>query len=143
MAESTGRLREEIAARSHGLCEYCRCPELLTAGIFSLDHIIPRSKSGSDGLENRAFCCQPCNNIKYNKVVGKDPVTGELVSLYHPRQQRWSDHFKWSEDFLRLEGLTATGRATICLMRLNREKLVAIRSLLRQVGEHPPPQEEV
>jgi HNH endonuclease len=138
MADLTGRLRREVAARAQGLCEYCRCPELLNTGTFSVDHVIPRSKGGGDDLENLAFCCQGCNNTKYNKVDGKDPVTEGLVALYHPRRQRWRDHFKWSDDFLKLEGLTAAGRATISLLQLNREKLVAIRALLKQVGKHPP-----
>ena len=99
---------------------------------------MPLSRGGGHGLENLAFCCQGCNNRKYNKVSGKDPVTGELVGLYDPRRQRWDDHFRWTADCLRMEGLTATGRATIRVLQLNRDCLVNFRRILVAAGEHPP-----
>ena len=33
-------------------------------------------------------------------------------NLYHPRRQRWPEHFQWSADGTKVTGLTATGRAT-------------------------------
>jgi hypothetical protein len=59
---------------------------------------MPRSKGGTDKDDNLALACQGCNNRKYTHVEARDPVTGKLVSLYHPRRQRWADHFGWNED---------------------------------------------
>src|SRR5262245_36411990 len=44
-----------------------------------------------------------------------DPDTGRRVPLFHPRRQRWSDHFRW-EGFT-IVGLTPTGRATVVRFR--------------------------
>lgn len=72
---------------------------------------MPVSRGGGSSLENLAFACSGCNGHKYNKVTAPDPVDGKEVSLFHPRQQRWSDHFGWNEDYTHIVGLTATGRA--------------------------------
>ncbi len=72
-------------------------------------------------------------------VSAADPLTGTTVPLYHPRQDRWEDHFVWSADFLAIWGLTPTGRATVEKLKLNRETVVNLRRLLREIGEHPPP----
>jgi hypothetical protein len=82
--------------------------------------------------------CQGCNNRKYNHVKARDPVNGELVWLYNPREQVWDDHFAWNEDFTIAIGLTSTGRATIERMQLNRDGVVNLRRLLRAVNQHPP-----
>lgn len=105
---------------------------------FSAEHIVPRSQGGATALENLAFACQGCNNHKYNKTQGRDPVTEQLVSLFHPRQQRWGDHFTWNDDFTLVIGLTPTGRATVETLCLNREGLVNLRRILYAAGEHPP-----
>ncbi len=105
---------------------------------FCVEHIIPRSQGGRTTLDNLALACQGCNNHKYTKVKGNDSITGDLVPLYHPRQQRWRDHFAWNEDFTLIIGLTPTGRATVEALRLNREGLVNLRRILYTMGEHPP-----
>jgi len=89
-------------------------------------------------LDNLALACQGCNNHKYTKTEGYDPVTGDMVPLYHPRRQRWRDHFAWNEDFTLIIGLTPTGRATVETLWLNREGLVNLRRILYALGEHPP-----
>jgi hypothetical protein len=105
---------------------------------FSVDHIVPLSRGGTSDPDNLALCCQGCNNKKYNKVDGKDPLTGQVVKLFHPRNHRWDVHFRWSEDFLRVEGLTAMGRATIAVLDLNRDSLIRFRQALIAAGKHPP-----
>jgi hypothetical protein len=60
------------------------------------------------------------------------------VRLFHPRRDRWADHFAWTDDGTRILGLTPTGRATVEALRLNREPLVNLRRVLVQAGEHPP-----
>lgn len=62
------------------------------------------------------------------------------MPLYHPRRDSWRDHFTWSNDFTLIVGLSATGRATVMALRLNRESLVNLRRLLGSTGKHPPPE---
>jgi 5-methylcytosine-specific restriction endonuclease McrA len=81
---------------------------------------MPRSRGGATAADNLALACQGCNNHKYQKVSVPDPVTGEIVALYHPRRDQWAEHFAWNEDCSLLIGITAIGRATIAALLLNR-----------------------
>jgi len=58
--------------------------------------------------------------------------------LFHPRQQKWSEHFAWSEDGTEIMGLTACGRTTVLALRLNNELAVTVRLNWVQAGWHPP-----
>jgi hypothetical protein len=71
-------------------------------------------------------------------MTAVDPDSGEVVPLYNPRQQRWSDHFAWDSTYSLVIGLTAVGRATVAALRLNRQGVVNLRRLLVPIGEHPP-----
>ena len=137
MTRVTANQRSAVASRAGGVCEYCYSPVAYSSDGFSVEHIIPRSHKGETSLDNLAYSCQRCNNHKYNKVAAYDPLSGELVPLYNPRQHSWKEHFDWSGDLLYLVGLTPTGRATIEALRLNREGVVNLRRALIAQGEHP------
>ena len=89
-------------------------------------------------MDNLAFACQGCNNRKYTNTEAMDPVSQAIVSLYHPRQHYWNDHFAWSDDYALILGLTPIGRATVEKLQLNRAGLVNLRRILFEAGEHPP-----
>jgi hypothetical protein len=80
--------------------------------------------------------------LKATRTVAVSLDTGLAVRLFHPRRDRWRDHFAWSGDLLRLEGLTEVGRTTVDALQLNREGLVNIRRALILVGAHPPPEDK-
>ena len=105
---------------------------------FSVEHIVPRSRGGKTEFENLALACQGCNNHKYTKTKGRDPVNGDVVPLYHPRLQRWRDNFAWNEDCTLIIGLTPVGRATVGALCLNRDGLINLRRVLYIMGTHPP-----
>ncbi len=130
--------RAEIEERADGLCEYCRLPHTLSTHPFSIEHILPISKSGNNDLENLALACSACNGSKYNKTEAVDPDSLEIVALYNPRKDVWDEHFAWNSDFSLIVGLTAKGRATVAALKLNRERTVNIRKFLHSVGKHPP-----
>lgn len=134
----TAQQKKAVAERANGCCEYCKSQVRFAIQPFSIEHILPRSLGGETVLDNLAFSCQGCNNHKYNKTEGRDPVSGDTVPLYHPRQQRWSDHFAWNDDFTLIIGLTPTGRSTVEALQLNREGVVNLRRVLYAMGEHPP-----
>jgi hypothetical protein len=108
---------------------------------FAVEHIEPRSQEGSETIDNLALACQGCNNHKYCKTQALDSVTEQLVGLFHPRKQRWQDHFTWNEDYTRILRTTPTGRATVEALQLNRLGLVNLRRILFAAGEHPPSEE--
>lgn len=130
--------RTEIEERADGLCEYCRLPHKFSTQPFSIEHILPISKGGNNDLENLALACSACNGSKYNKTEAVDPDSLEIVALYNPRKDLWSEHFAWNSDFSITVGLTAKGRATVEALKLNRERTVNIRKFLHSVGKHPP-----
>jgi len=136
------RLRRKVMERAQYRCEYCRSPEDFSLDTFTVDHIQPVTHDGDDELENLAFACHNCNNRKQDDQVALDPQTGDRVALYHPRQDWWSDHFQWSEDALTIVPLTATGRATVVRLQLNRTGAVNVRRALLALGEEHPPRNE-
>lgn len=127
-----------MAARADGCCEYCRSQARVAVQPFSIEHVVPRARGGETTLENVALACQGCNNHKYDRIEGHDPITGGLVALFHPRLDQWDHHFAWSDDFAWMVGLTPVGRATVEALRLNREGVVNLRRARRAVGMHPP-----
>lgn len=129
--------RRAVRERAKGRCEYCHTPDSFVPGSFAVEHILPRSKTGRTHLENLAFSCPACNAHKYSKVEGFDPLSRTLVKLFHPRKQRWEDHFVWSDDFTLVIGVTPTGRATLDTLQMNQSKMVNLRRLLVRAGLHP------
>jgi hypothetical protein len=136
----TGEEEKVLVERARGCCEYCRSQERFAMQSFSVEHVIPRSKGGKTALNNVAFACQGCNNHKYTKTKAKDPKTGKMVALFHPRKQQWRDHFAWNNEGTLIIGLTATGRASIAALQLKRPGLINLRRVLAAAGEHPPPE---
>ena len=134
----TARQKRIVAERARECCEYCGCQLQFSPDSFSVEHIIPFCRQGSSDLSNLALSCQGCNNRKYTSIDAIDPATGEVTPLYHPRQDRWTDHFTWNQDYTLMLGLTPTGRATIERLQLNRSGVVNLRRVLCIAGEHPP-----
>ena len=133
-------LKRLVGERAGGCCEYCRSPARVATQPFSVEHVTPRARGGETTSENLALSCQGCNNHKYDKIEARDPAHGEVVPLYHPRRDRWRDHFAWSDDFTLVVGVSAAGRATVAALRLNRDGVVNLRRALLGMGEHPPPE---
>ena len=132
------RDRQVVAERANGRCEYCQSPERFSTQAFAVEHVIPLSRGGLSVLENLAYACLGCNGHKYNKIEAPDPTDSKLAGLYNPRRQEWRDHFKWSDDFSHIVGLTPTGRATVSALQMNRPGVVNIRRALFAIGAHPP-----
>jgi len=130
--------RETVTRRARGCCEYCLSQELYSPDPFSVEHIIPLARGGTHDLENLAWACQGCNSRKYVASEALDSVTGQTVPLYHPRRDRWLEHFAWNEDNTLIIGLTQTGRATVEKLQLNRLGVVNLRRVLLLMGLHPP-----
>ena len=109
----------EPALRAQNRCEYCHAPGAAFNFSFEVEHILPAASGGTDSPENLALACRACNAFKSARQTGTDPETGQSVSLFHPRQQIWSDHFQFAPTESALIGLTPTGRATAAVMQFN------------------------
>lgn len=114
-------------------CEYCRLPDVLPHTLrFHLEHIVARQHGGLTALENLAWSCQRCNERKGPNLTGMDPDTSTVVPLFHPRRDRWEEHF--AADGLKVAGLTATGCATVWLLGMNSPERLRWRAALRGYG---------
>ena len=78
-----------------------------------------------------------CSLRKGARQAIEDPVTGNSVLVFNPRQQSWKEHFTWHG--VQAVGLSAIGRATVSVLNLNRPTMLAIRSEEALLGWHPPP----
>jgi hypothetical protein len=106
---------------------------------LEIEHIIPRTSGGSSDEQNLWLSCPLCNRAKGARISGIDPLTGASEALFNPRTQRWSEHFAWSSDGLRIVGLTATGRATVAALHLDDDPdAIAVRGYWIIAGWHPP-----
>ncbi|MFO0952933.1 MAG: hypothetical protein U0835_17635 [Isosphaeraceae bacterium] len=75
-------------------------------------------------------------------MTATDPESGTEIRLFNPRCERWSDHFEWSDDGLRILGRTATGRATVAALHLDSDPdALTVRSFWVLAGWHPPADE--
>ena len=136
-------VQNKIRQRAHFLCEYCHASEQWQYVAFTIEHIIPLAKNGTDTLDNLALACFHCNRKKSTRTTAIDPQLDTEVPLFNPRQENWSDHFIWSADGLFIIGLTPVGRTTVTALALNRERVINIRAADKAVGRHPPPDDPI
>ena len=62
----SGKQRFRIFVRDGFRCQYCS--KKFAPALLTLDHIMPRSRGGSDEPENLAASCIPCNQRKGNRT---------------------------------------------------------------------------
>jgi hypothetical protein len=124
-----------VRLRPGGVCEYCRLPEAASHLPFPMDHIIARQHGGRSDDLNLALVCPECNLHKGPNIAGLDPETGELTRLFHPRQDRWTSHFRWVGALL--VGQTAVGRTTIYVIDANSPNRLSLRHALMLAGTFP------
>ena len=58
-------IKAYLLERYHGQCVYCSSRE----GLKVMEHVIPRSKGGSDHLSNLVLACSKCNQAKDNDTL--------------------------------------------------------------------------
>lgn len=134
----SNNIKRQVAKRASNLCEYCLANSEYAFHTFPVDHILPVSLGGTNDLENLANSCQFCNYSKYNKTECLDPLTNEMVRLFNPRKDLWTDHFMWDETKTNIIGITPIGRATARCLKVNRSEAVNLRKVLAEFGVHPP-----
>ena len=137
MATIPVSLRRLVIQRANNRCEYCGLSQIGQVATFHIDHIVPVVADGETTAGNLALACVSCSLRKGARQGLEDSETDELVSIFNPRQQVWKEHFDWNGG--QVVGLTATGRATVQALDLNRSTMLAIRAEEELLGRHPPP----
>jgi hypothetical protein len=118
-----------VAERAGFRCEYCHFPVAFSNFRFVCDHIIAKKHKGSNEPANLAYSCPFCNRHKLDNIAGLDLPSTTPVRLFHPRRDRWADHFRSKGGAI--IGLTEIGRVTINVLKINEaQRLVARESLI-------------
>jgi hypothetical protein len=131
-------MKQAVRERAGDRCEYCLIHQAGQVATFHIDHCIPLHRGGETEVQNLALACPRCNASKGPDTDAIDPLDHEVVPLFNPRTQSWSDHFRWSSDYLTIEGNTPTGRATVDKLKMSTGSAPAIRALMINLGLHPP-----
>jgi hypothetical protein len=118
-----------VARRAGHRCEYCHAPEAVFNFPFEVEHILPTSRGGIEDEVNLCLACRACNLRKSDRLVAFDELSGKEMTLFHPRQQRWEEHFRIDVESGELQGITPTGRATVALLDLNHPLQLTARLL--------------
>jgi hypothetical protein len=126
-----------VAQRARHRCEYCHAPEFVFNFPFEVEHVIPTARQGSDDEENLALGGRSCNARKSARLTGQDEITGAEAALYHPRRDRWEEHFRVDPDSGEIVGLTPVGRATCAQLDLNAPAQLQARSLWMRLRLFP------
>jgi hypothetical protein len=126
-----------VSARAGERCEYCRAPEQAFNFAFEVEHIVPPKQGGSDLEDNWALACRSCNVHKGSATVAADPLSGQVVRLFHPRMDQWAEHFRHDFGSGEINGLTDIGRATAARLRFNSPAQLSSRRLWHQHGLFP------
>ena len=121
-------LIELVRSRAGGLCEYCHLPQQFSELRFHVEHIIPRQHGGGDVAGNLALACPDCNLVKGPNLTAVDPATHRVVRLFHPRRDKWTEHF--ALEGTHLLGKTPIGRVTVSLLRMNDGQRLRVRALI-------------
>jgi HNH endonuclease len=122
-----GTERRLVRDRAFHRCEYCgmrqECEPFVT---YQIEHIVAKQHGGSDDIGNLALACSHCNLHKGPNLTGIDPATGDIVRLFDPRRETWSEHFQYQR--IVILGLTPAGRATVRVLDMNARSRLDLRS---------------
>ncbi|WP_308491487.1 HNH endonuclease [Microbacterium terrisoli] len=75
--------RRGVLRRDGFHCAYCG------GSAGTIDHVMPRSRGGSDSWENLVACCQRCNNTKGNRTPQEMSWTLRFAP-HPPHGAHWS-----------------------------------------------------
>jgi hypothetical protein len=129
------QLRRFVLERAQGRCEYCHIHQDDAPEPHHVDHLIAVKHGGQTVETNLALACARCNRYKGSDLAAMDPLNNALVPLYNPRTENWAAHFQLNGP--NIIGLTATGRATALLLRMNDDAVLVHRRALQHNQRYP------
>ncbi|MCE5237523.1 HNH endonuclease [bacterium] len=80
--------RRAILARDSHTCQYCGH----VSRDLTIDHVIPRDRSGQSTWDNLVACCLKCNNKKGNKT----PREADMKLIRKPRRPRFIPYLSYA-----------------------------------------------
>jgi hypothetical protein len=129
------QLRRLVVERAEGICEYCLIAEEDTFLGCQIEHVISEKHGGSTTADNLALACVFCNRSKGTDVATLVGEARQLVRLFNPRTDRWSEHFELRGS--RVEGKTEIGKGTSALLAFNHPDRILEREELIRSRRYP------
>lgn len=129
-------LRRLVIERADNCCEYCLIHQRYRLYPHEVNHIIAEKHRGQTNAENLCLSCFICNRHKGTDFASFDPETDEVALLFHPRRDKWEDHFGLDKG--RIMPLTPQGRVTVFLLKFNDKVRLEQRADLTAIGRYPP-----
>jgi len=73
------RTKREMWKRAIRRNNIGKCVACGKSGPLEVDHILPKSRGGSDNIKNLQFLCRTCNARKSAKVTWAKTAGGEII----------------------------------------------------------------
>ena len=102
---------------------------------FEIDHIVSLKHGGGNEYDNLAYACPHCNQHKGSDLTTFLESYDDIVVLFNPRKQDWSEHFEAIDG--EILPLTRIGQASVKIFRFNEPDLIILRRILTEVGRYP------
>jgi hypothetical protein len=128
-------LRRLVRDRARERCEYCLFPDAVSFYPHEIDHVVAEKHGGQTIENNLCLSCWECNRHKGSDLTSIDPQTGAITPLFHPRRDRWEDHFRLTG--AAIEGITPQGRTTVRMLHFNDPDQIELRGALIALGQYP------
>jgi 5-methylcytosine-specific restriction endonuclease McrA len=85
-------LRCLVSAQAKQRCGYCLSPQRITGTPMEIEHSVPERAGGLTIEANLWLACKLCNDHKSDRLDASDPLTDQIVALFNPRTQQWTEH---------------------------------------------------
>lgn len=135
MTNVSAELRQLVVTRANSCCEYCLLHQDDHYLSHEVDHIVALKHRGETTHSNLCLSCIDCNRYKGSDIGSFDLETQTFTGLYNPRTMRWREHFALNDGFI--IPLTAEGRITEFLLRLNSDERITRRRGLILLNRYP------
>lgn len=79
--------RQNVIVRDKYICAYCG--KKFKMDKLTIDHIVPKSRGGTNQWDNTVSACKPCNSTKADRT----PQEAGMSLLFTPTEPKWLDAF--------------------------------------------------
>ncbi len=134
------RIRFEVFKRDSFTCQYCggEAPDV----ILHVDHVVPVSEGGSNGITNLVTACVSCNSGKSNKTLEDGAavkVAKRQLDILNERREQIEMMAKWkigleTGDDLAVRKVAEYWQSKTPTFHLLPPGLLAARKLIRRFG---------
>ena len=123
------QVREYVLQRDERTCQYCGTDE----GRIEVDHVVPRSKNGSDRVSNLVTSCRRCNRKKDNRSLAEflqdDPERLRKIKAQLRKSLSSASHMNYLMHLLRreLEGMTVPVKESDAISTAYTRKILGVK----------------